>query len=94
MGWQPLQDIQSLFLGNQVLQRRYYPDSHVQFNTENLKNLVLRILDSSDTQMEETVNELMALPPAAFGKHTYIADLLPRLAAQYSKSDPGSLIAL
>jgi mannose-6-phosphate isomerase len=28
------------------------------------------------------------------GKHTYIPELLPRLAEQYDKSDPGNLVAL
>lgn len=33
-------------------------------------------------------------PTAKFGKHTYIPELLPRLAEQYGESDPGNLVAL
>ena len=94
VGWKPLQEIQSLFLGIDILQRQYYPEAHVQFNFETLKKLVLRILSTSDTHTEEVCNQLMSLPRKAFGQHEYISDLLPRLAKQYSKSDPGSLVAL
>lgn len=94
VGWKPLQDIQSLFLGIDVLQRRFYPDSHVQFNADTLKQLVLRILDTSDTHIEEVQEELISIPHETFGKHAYIKDLLPRLIGQYSKSDPAVLVAL
>ncbi|KAI9792454.1 MAG: hypothetical protein M1816_002338 [Peltula sp. TS41687] len=94
VGWKPLREIQSLFMGIDTLQRRYFPDSHVHFNAETLRQIVLRILDTSDTHTEEVQDELLALPHAAFGKHSYIKDLLPRLIGQYSKSDPASLVAL
>lgn len=81
-------------MGIDTLQRRYFPDSHVHFNAETLRKIVLRILDTSDTHTEEVQDELLSLPHTAFGKHGYIKDLLPRLIGQYSKSDPANLVAL
>jgi mannose-6-phosphate isomerase len=37
---------------------------------------------------------LKKIPAKDFEKHTYIPSLLPRLAEQYDKSDPGNLVAL
>lgn len=94
VGWKPLADIKSFFLGFDVLQRRFFPDTTVEFNEKTLKELVLRILSTSDTHIQETVAELMRVRREEFGKHAYIADLLPRLAKQYSKADPGTIVAL
>ncbi len=94
VGWKPLKDIQSFFLGFDILQRRFYPDETVKLNEQTLRELVLRILSTSDTHIEKTVEELLRLRREDYGEHAYIADLLPRLTKQYTKSDPGSLVAL
>lgn len=49
---------------------------------------------SSDEEITEVYNDLRKTPIAKFGKHFYIPALLPCLAQQYSKSDPGNLVAL
>lgn len=94
MGWKPLQVIQSHFQGIDALRKRFSPEPNKQFTTDTVRDVVNRILSTADVTVEETQNELMALPRDTFGEDTHIADLLPRLAGQYSKSDPGSLVAL
>jgi mannose-6-phosphate isomerase len=42
----------------------------------------------------EVYDTLKNTPAKNFGNHTYIPELLPRLAEQYDKSDPGNLVAL
>ena len=42
----------------------------------------------------EVYETLKQIPVKDFGKHTYVPELLPRLAEQYDKSDPGNLVAL
>jgi mannose-6-phosphate isomerase len=42
----------------------------------------------------EVYDTLKNTPTKDFGKQTYIPELLPRLAEQYDKSDPGNLVAL
>ena len=42
----------------------------------------------------ETQNALASIPRENYGDQSYIVDLLPRLQQQYSKSDPGNLVAL
>jgi mannose-6-phosphate isomerase len=52
------------------------------------------ILEASDELIAETQEKLAKLDKAAYGRQSYILELLPRLQAQYSKSDPGNLVAL
>lgn len=53
-----------------------------------------KILSASDEEIVEVYETLKKTPPKEFGKDTYIPELLPRLAEQYDKSDPGNLVAL
>ncbi len=98
IGWKPLLDIEALFSGLNVLRQRFYSDlaTAALLDSTALRQLVLRILKTPDAEIEKVMNELMSYPRDAFEskKHGYIADLLPRLAKQYSKADPGSLVAL
>jgi mannose-6-phosphate isomerase len=59
-----------------------------------LRQIVGKILSTSDKEISEVYETLRERPAENFGKHSYIPQLLPRLAAQYDKSDPGNLVAL
>jgi mannose-6-phosphate isomerase len=59
-----------------------------------LKEVVGKILSASDEEIVELYESLKKTEVKDFGKHTYIPELLPRLAEQYDKSDPGNLVAL
>jgi len=52
------------------------------------------ILSASEEEITKVYEILRKTEKASFGKHTYIPELLPRLAEQYDKSDPGNLVAL
>jgi len=58
-----------------------------------LKGVVGKILSASDEEIVEVYGALKKTPAKDFEKHTYIPELLPRLAEQYDKSDPGNLVA-
>lgn len=93
VGWKPLPEIQSLFTGIPSLSKRFKTDQ-THFNHETLKKLVGQILSMSDEDVISVYNDLRETPTRAFGDHDYIPELLPRLAEQYDKSDPGNLVAL
>jgi len=59
-----------------------------------LKQIVGKILSTSDTEIVDVYDTLRKTPTKDYGNHTYIPELLPRLAEQYDKSDPGNLVAL
>ena len=88
----PLPDLEELFTSIPTL-TRFINGQVTKFDNETLKEVVRRILLSSD-EITEVYTDLRKTPIAKFGKHSYIPILLPRLAQQYSKSDPGNLVAL
>ena len=92
-GWKPNNDIQTLFNKLEPL-KEFLPDQHVHFNDETLKRICQNILEASDEVIRETQEKLGKLPKESFGDQSYILDLLPRLQSQYSKEDPGNLVAL
>lgn len=94
VGWKPLPEIQQLFTTIPILKSRFTNDPKTHFNGETLKQLVGKILSSSDEEIVQVYETLKKTPAKDFGKHTYIPELLPRLAEQYDKSDPGNLVAL
>lgn len=62
---------------------------------ETLKAIVGKILGSSDEEIVDVYEKLRAMPASEFGEEeAYVAKMLPRLAEQYDKSDPGTLVAL
>ncbi|KAI9873631.1 MAG: hypothetical protein M1830_010770 [Pleopsidium flavum] len=93
VGWKPLADIETLFTDVEPI-KRFLPEKQAKFNNETLKTVCHNILGASDEVIAETQQQLGSLPTQAFGKQSYILDLLPRLQQQYSKQDPGNLIAL
>ncbi|KAI9735726.1 MAG: hypothetical protein M1818_006334 [Claussenomyces sp. TS43310] len=95
VGWKPLQDIDHLFTKIPILKTTFTKDAGAPFTFESVKEIVLRILSASDETIAEVYAALRKLPVDDFGPHSsYIPALLPRLAEQYDKSDPGILVAL
>ncbi|KAL8716074.1 MAG: hypothetical protein Q9225_006244 [Loekoesia sp. 1 TL-2023] len=92
-GWKHQNDIQALFSVLPPLER-FLPEQHAHFNNETLKQICQRILTASDKEIAMTQEELAKIPREKYGKQAYILDLLPRLQEQYSKEDPGNLVAL
>jgi mannose-6-phosphate isomerase len=94
VGWKPLPEIQKLFSTIPILSSKFLGSGNVHFNAETLKKIVYQILSASDAEIVEIYETLKSTPKADFGSHGYIPELLPRLAEQYSKEDPGNLVAL
>ncbi|KAI4150819.1 MAG: hypothetical protein L6R39_002149 [Caloplaca ligustica] len=92
-GWKANNDIQALFDGLPPL-RRFLPEQHAQFDNDTLNQICQRILTASDEEIATTQEELGKIPREKYGKQAYILDVLPRLQGQYSKEDPGNLVAL
>jgi mannose-6-phosphate isomerase len=93
VGWKPLPEIQHLFMSISTLKSRFIQDE-THFNNETLKKIVGQILSLPDEEIAIIYHDLRNVPTKAFGNHTYIPELLPRLSEQYGKSDPGNLVAL
>ena len=91
-GWKPNHDIQELF--NLAPLQKFLPDKHIHFNNETLKGITQAILEASDETIADTQEQLAKVPKESLGKQSYVLDLLPRLQQQYSKQDPGILVAL
>lgn len=94
VGWKPLLEIQQLFNSIPILKSKLIPSSQTHFNAETLKGIVGKLLKAPDSEIVEIYGTLKKTPAKDFGKHNYIPELLPRLAEQYDKSDPGNLVAL
>lgn len=94
VGWMPLADIHKLFTTIPILKSKFPKAQGSQFGHEELKQTVWHILSASDEEIKEIYEKLKATPKENFGSHSYIPELLPRLAEQYSKEDPGNLVAL
>lgn len=94
VGWKPIPEIQQLFTTVPILKSRFTKSSETHFNGETLKEVVGKILSASDEEIVELYESLKKTEVKDFGKHTYFPELLPRLAEQYDKSDPGNLVAL
>ena len=92
-GWKPNNDIQNLFDKLEPL-KKFLPDQHVHFNNETLRRICQNILEASDEVIRDTQEKLGKLPKESLGDQSYILDLLPRLQSQYTKEDPGNLVAL
>ncbi|KAK4507108.1 hypothetical protein PRZ48_000842 [Zasmidium cellare] len=92
-GFKPLADIAEL-LKIDALQRFAPQDQLSNFTNEQLKEVVRKMLTTSDEDVRSIYKDLTALPESKFGKDTYIPKLAQRLADQYSEADPGILVAL
>ncbi|KAF7895437.1 uncharacterized protein EAF01_009399 [Botrytis porri] len=94
VGWKPISDIQSLFTSIPVLTSKFLSSSSDTIDKDTLKSIVHKILSLSDEEIKSIYNTLKDTPSSKFPNSPYIPDLLPRLADQYSASDPGNLVAL
>ncbi|KAL9013496.1 MAG: hypothetical protein Q9173_001816 [Seirophora scorigena] len=92
-GWKATKDIQALFDVLPPLSR-FLPKEHGDFNNDKLMQICQRILTASDEEIAKTQEELTEIPKEKYGKQAYILHLLPRMQEQYSKEDPGNLVAL
>ena len=93
VGWKPLTDIKGHFNAIPIAKDRFL-ESQTHFNHESLKRIVGKILSVSDEEISKAYMTLKKTPKETFKQHSYILSLLPRLAQQYGKSDPGILVAL
>lgn len=92
-GFKELQDIEPLM--NLDPLKKFLPDvKKPKFDDQMLKHVVNQMLKAEDDVIAETVEGLRKLDTSSFGKDTYIHELIPRLASQYDKTDPGILVAL
>lgn len=92
-GFKPLSTIEKLTQLEPL--RRFLPSvNKPAFDDQTLKHVVKTMLEASESTVASTASALQQLPRDAFGDDTYIPDLLPRLQAQYDKTDPGTLVAL
>merc|ERR1712093_868752 len=96
VGWKPLPRVQALFTDVPVLRSSFVPnDARANFTVDNLKGIVSKILSASDEDVKDVYDKLREMKAADFGEgEGYIAEMLPRLAEQYDKTDPGTLVAL
>ncbi len=93
VGFKPLNEIQSL-LQLPPLQQFIPNAPQTHFNNETLKQLCSSMLTAAESTVTSCTSELAKLPHKAFGKHTHIPTLLPRLQSDYTSSDNGILVAL
>lgn len=92
VGFQSLSDIRELWTSTPALKK--FINEKEDFTKDSLKNLVKMLLSASDEDIVEIYTALKSIPAEQFPKQKYIPKLLPRLAEQYDKSDPGTLVAL
>lgn len=93
VGFKPLKEIESLLQLEPL--KQFLP--HVKkpaFDDQTLKHVVSTMLKASAENVRKTNDALTKLPKDAFGKDTYIPDMIPRLSEQYDEADNGTLVAL
>lgn len=85
VGWKPLPEIQQLLTTIPILQSRFTNSSEMKLTGETLKQVSGKFLSVSGTEIVEVFEALKKTPVKDFEMHTYIWELLPRLAEQYDK---------
>jgi len=93
VGWKPSEDIHILLEQLEAL-RRFLPDNIITFTNETLRAVTRAMLEASEEVVADTQEKLGSLDKDAYGRHSYILELLQRLQKQYSKENAGSLVAL
>lgn len=91
-GFKPLSEIEPLMQLEPL--KTFIPSESSSFNDQTLKSVVHTMLEASDEDIETAVKALEKEPSSSFGKASHIQGLIPRLADQYDKTDPGLLVAL
>ncbi|KAL0572985.1 hypothetical protein V5O48_008976 [Marasmius crinis-equi] len=91
-GFKPLAEIEQLMKLDPL--KHFLPSQMSKFDDQALKHVAKAMLEASEKEVKQVEEGLSELPTSAFGKHTNIPELLPRLQGQYGDTDPGSLVAL
>ena len=92
-GFKPLEIISKLLKIDAL--KRYLPRiQKPEFDNQTLKAVVGNMLSADDKTVKETYAALTSLSKDWFAGEDHIPRLAPRLAEQYSESDPGLLVAL
>lgn len=94
VGRKPLSEIQSLFTSIPILTSTFLSSPFDTISKETLKSIVHKMLSLPDDKRTHIYNTLKETPSSQFPNASYTPALLPRLASQYSPSDPGNLITL
>lgn len=94
VGFKPLDEIKSLIISTDIFGSRLNRLTLENFDDEKLKAFVTKILLSTDEDIKSIYEKLRSMGKEDFKGHDYIPELLPRLAEQYGKNDPGNLVAL
>lgn len=93
VGFKPRDDIQALC--NLKPLHRFVPgDVGEKYTDDTIKAICKSMLEADETTVKQTQEQLGQISRKEYGDQAYILDLLPRLQAQYTKSDPGTLVAL
>ena len=85
MGWKPLADIKPLIELKPLKQFHPVAQKH-DFDDQQLKGVCEAMLKADEQTVKTVGEELQKFPKEAFGKDSYIPDLLPRLWSQYDKT--------
>ncbi|KAK5136900.1 hypothetical protein LTR08_001822 [Meristemomyces frigidus] len=92
-GFKPLAHIAKLMSLEPL--KRFMPEiTKPDFDDQQLKAVVRKMLESDDQTVKETYEALTSLSGSDFDGDDYIPKLAPRLAEQYSEADPGLLVSL
>ena len=92
-GFKPLEKIGPLLQLEPL--KKFLPSvKKPDFDDQTLKHVVKAMLTAEEKDIGTTVEALHKLDKSSFGDDTYIPELIPRLAEQYDKTDPGLLVAL
>lgn len=92
-GFKPLAHIAKLMELEAL--KRYMPKiTKPEMDDQQLKAVVRNMLEADDETVKSTYQALTSLDGGEFDGDEYIPTLAPRLAEQYSQSDPGNLVAL
>jgi mannose-6-phosphate isomerase len=93
-GFKPLARIERLMQLEPL--KKYLPQiTKYSFDDQQLKSIVNTMLHANDETVKATYKALTSIAKDKYGpEDDYIPDLAPRLANQYSESDPGLLVAL
>lgn len=93
VGFKPKHDIQAL-LQLAPLKQFLPTGGNKGFSDETIRAICKAMLQAPEDTVKSVQEDLGSLSKDAFGEQGYILDLLPRLVAQYTKADPGTLVAL
>ena len=93
-GFKQTRDIKIAFDAVPALQSFVPQGVTGEWTNETIREVCRKLLVASDDDIKYGQEALANANRASLGTQEYILDLLPRLQAQYSKQDPGNLVAL